>query len=301
MAKQSSALAVAPPGTCPMGPAAVTFAEARAALMEASAKVPGLLAQVKDPTAPALGGWNIAELATHMSHGWAVMPHLLARDLDAVRAAMPALPNRELGTASGALLPTLDHLSAATVEAVAADPERDLGVLAERIRAGAAAFAAVDGESDPSYRPWMADGILAPPSLFACHLLLETVMHSHDLARAAGLKHVTENRHAAVVMRGFMLPMLVNLTRGAPGPRFAMDMRLAGDRRLVLVYTGNGVAYEEPGRRPVDSRLWIHPAALLLLMWKRRSLASVVAARQSLVWGRKPWTALTPLGAVPSV
>jgi hypothetical protein len=298
----SAAPAVVPaPGTCPMGGAAVTWGEARAALAEAAAKVPDLFAQVRDPKAHAVGVWNVEELAVHMTHGWAAMPNLARRDVAAMREALPKISEFELGTPAGSMLAGIDQLHVATVAAVKADPERDLGKLGERIRTGIARFCdEFDGDADPSFRPWIAEPITAPPPMFAAHVLFETLIHSYDLAKAAGLPYVLSDRHAEVALRGFILPMLVNLMRGRPGPKLAIDMRLAGSCRITIVYTGNGVALTPPGRR-VDSHLWIRPSALLLLMWHRRSLASVVARRESLVWGRRPWTALEPLKAVPNV
>ena len=292
---------IAPAGTCPMGGAAVTWGEARAALAAAAALVPPLFAQVRDPKVHAVGEWNVGELAVHMTHAWAAMPNLARRDVAAMQAALPAMPDLPIGTPAGSMLPSLDLLAVATVAAVKADPERDLGILAERIKAGIKRFCTeFDGDADPSFRPWIADPITAPPPLFAYHVLFETLMHSYDLAKAAGLKYEMDDRHAEIAIRGFILPMLVNLMRGVPGPKLAIDARLAGAGRITIVYTGNGVALEPPGRR-VDSHLWIRPSALLLLMWHRRSLPMVVARRESIVWGRRPWTALEPLKAVPQV
>ena len=293
---------IAAPGTCPMGAAAVTWTEARTALAEAAGLVPALFARVPDPAAHAVGEWNIAELAAHMTHGWAVMPNLARRDVPAMRAALPATPDLAIGTPAGSMLASLDLLKVATVAAVKADPERDLGALADRVRAGVKAFCVdFDGDADPGFRPWVAEPITAPPPLFACHTLFETLMHSYDIGKAAGVPYRIADRHAEVVLRGFILPMLVNLTRGVPGPELAIDMRLAGSARITIVYTGNGVALEPPSGRRVDSHLWIKPSALLLLMWGRRSLPMVVARGESVVWGRRPWTALAPLKAVPEV
>jgi hypothetical protein len=246
MGKTATAPAVVPPaGTCPMGGAAVTWAEARTALVEAAAKVPDLFAQVRDPKAPAVGEWNVVELAVHMTHGWAAMPNLARRDVAAMREALPAVPGMQFGTPAGSMISSLDQLGPATIAAVKADPERDLDKLAERVRAGVQRFChEFDGDADPSFRPWIAEPITAPPPMFACHVLFETLMHSYDLAKAAGLPYVFEDRHAEVAVRGFILPMLVNLMRGRPGPKLAIDMRLAGSCRITIVYTGNGVALE---------------------------------------------------------
>lgn len=281
----------------PLGPARTGWEEARAALADAAATACAVLRAIERPTGPACGQWNIAETAAHLSHAWQALPCLAARDLDTLRATLPDVPGMTWGLPSGALLRPQDSLDAMTTGLVEADPERDLHRLADRIEASAKRFCEqFDPTRDPGPRPWMIEGMTGGPELFACHLLSETLVHTYDLARAAGIKHRVPEQGAAPAFRGFLLPVIVGFSAaraaaGAGRPPFTLELRLAGDRRLLLHNTAAGLQVRTPGAAPTDAVMWIRPSAMLLLAWQRRSLGAVLLARQTAVWGRRPWMA----------
>lgn len=292
----------------PLGPARVGWEETRAALAAAGAAAAGLLRSIEDPSRPGVGRWSVEELAVHLTHPWLALPALCARDLDGVRAALPAVPGVAVGLPSGALLKKPEDLGPLTIALVEHDSERDLNRLADRIEAGVKGFCEqFDPTADPGLRPWMIEGIAGGPELFAAHLLNETLVHGYDLARGTGLPFAVPDEAAALVFRGFLLHILVNRTAllaaagAATGPPFALDLRLAGDRRLLLRNGPTGLRVLPAGSAPVDSHLWIRPAAMLLMVWKRRSLSSIVRSGQMLVWGRRPQAAKRLMSLAPKV
>lgn len=101
--------------------ATVDWADARIALEAAVERVVGLLRTVRHPEAPALGSWNVSEVATHLSHAFDIVPALAHAD----------------GTSR---IADLSELSGLTIRLVGDDGERDLHVLADRIEAGATEF-----------------------------------------------------------------------------------------------------------------------------------------------------------------
>ncbi len=249
--------------------------------------------------------WNIAELATHLSHPWRGLPALARGDLPALIQAAPPGSREGLGTPSGAMFADIAMLAPWTKVAVAADPERDLGRLAAQIQDCAARFVATDHDVDPSPRPWIVDGIRVPPATFGCHVLNESLMHGHDIARAAGgLPWPIEPAAAALVVRGFLLVVLSQATSLRPevGPRFAIDIQLIGDRRFLRRQGRRpALRLEQPSARPVDAHLRTDPVSMLLMIWKRRSLVSLVGRGKLVVWGRRPWKALALRSLVPDV
>jgi hypothetical protein len=281
----------------PLGPARTGWEEARSALVDAATDACTVLRSIERPTGSACGQWNVAETAAHLSHAWQALPCLAARDLDTLRATLPEVPGMSWGLPSGALLRPQDSLDAMTTGLVTADPERDLHRLADRIEAGAKRFCEqFDPTREPGPRPWMIEGMTGGPDLFAGHLLSETLVHTYDLARAAGIKRPVPDQGAALAFRGFLLPVIVGFSaaRAAAGdvrPPFALELRLAGDRRLLIRSTAAGVRVQAPGSAPTDAVMWIRPSAMLLMAWQRRSLGSVVRSGQTAVWGRRPWTA----------
>lgn len=276
------------------------------ALADEAARVIVLLRSLSAPDrAPVVGRWDLAEVATHLSHTWLGLPGLARRDLSEVDALVP---DRDAG---GAIVAGIDQLAAFTAQAVRADPERDLGVLAERIETRSAGYLA-DCAAGLAHvgadRPWLVPGITVPPSVITAHLLSETVVHGWDIARAAGRPWRIVPRHAALVVRGFMVPVLL-----AAGPRLLAgpDASAAFGRYLLRVRGGQGFERVEfplelgacgmrPGRPgPVDCRLSVDPVAFLLLFFGRIGVFSALARGQMLIWGRKPWLAPRLHAALP--
>ncbi|MGQ0467429.1 MAG: maleylpyruvate isomerase N-terminal domain-containing protein [Sporichthyaceae bacterium] len=287
----------------PLGTARADFEELRAAVGAVAARVCALLRSGLDPTRPALGTWNLADVAAHLSHAWEGIPGMAARDLEGAKARVPdaGVP---IGRPSGHMLDTIDELAPMTVGLVANDPERDLERIADHIEAAAKKFC---GEFDPfdppGRRPWMIAPIYGEADLFGGHILNETLVHGYDLAAAAGVPWSMSEHEAALVFRGFLLQVMCWVTELVPaGPEMRIDLRLAGDRRLLLHNTPAGMKVSEPvGRVPADARMWIRPTAMTLLAWRRRSLASVVRGADMVVWGRKPWMANKLLDLAPKV
>jgi uncharacterized protein (TIGR03083 family) len=269
-------------------------------LAEAVAAVADLVASIPDPARPAFADWTVGDVAAHLSHAWLFIPRLAARDLAGGIAALPPTPEVGSGRPSGAAFESLPALGPATVALVRADPERDPLVLADRIRAGAKDLAGLD-VTDPAPRPWMIEGLAGPPTHFAAHLLNETVVHGHDVARAAGLDWPVPDHLAALVLRAFLMPMLC-ITNAAPFPApWSVELRLAGQEARRLDAGPTGLQFGPAGGSTPDARLWIRPTAMLMLAWRRRSLASIVLHREALVWGRRPWVATRPLSIMPEV
>lgn len=291
-----------------MGPARAEWADLRDTLADVAYRFCALLRTVDDPTAPALGTWNVGEVAVHVAHAWVGIPALADRDLDRARAGVPEVPGLVIGRPSGAMLSHPTELAAMTDGLVAHDPERDPGRIAERIEVCIKEFCE-DFDPDPDPRPWMLEGFHGGPDLFAAHLLSETLVHGHDLARAIGGEWRMSDHEAALVFRGFLLPIMVQRTAlmsrmrpGSTGPAMVIDLRLAGDHRLVLDNTATGMrVHEAVERRAVDARMWVRPSAMTLLAWSRRSINSAVRGGELAVWGRRPWMAKQLLAMGPKV
>ncbi len=258
--------------------ATVDWAQARAALGEATASLAALLRTVEHPEAPTLGEWDVAELATHLSHAFDVVPGLAGRT-----RASPLGELWELGNVTTSL--------------VHDDAERDLEMLAKRIETGAARFLeATAGAAADDPCPWLVEGSVLPVATLTCHLLNETVVHGYDIAKADGKPWVVKPSHAALIFEGFLLPVfqvvgprtLVN-QEGAAGLRACYDVRLRGAGRFFLVFDDGEMTVEAPSSRKVDCHLSVDPAAFLLVAWARISQWRAIPRGQLLAWGRRPW------------
>lgn len=269
----------------------------QAALRYEVARVADLLRAVRNPTAPAIGQWTLAEVAMHLSQAWLAVPGLVKRDLSPVFALLPECE----GVAGESLMRDVWDLGGITMAAVQADPERDPKVIADRIEERAAAFFAGIGDApEAEERAWLVEGVRLPLPVFTGHLLHETLMHGYDIARADGRRWPIEPAHAALVIEEFYVPVLKELEpramvdqAAARGRHVAYAIHLRGAGTHVLAFDDCCLTIASPasfsGR--IDCHISADPAAFLEVALQRRSQWSAIARGQLLPWGRKPWLA----------
>lgn len=263
------------------------------ALRDAVARVTSLLRSVEDPGAPAVGQWSLGEVAMHLSQLWIAVPCLARRDLSRVHEVVPSLA----GAAGDSLVRDIWDLGETTILGVRTDPERDPGVLADRIEARSREYFNECVGADPDApRPWLVQGATVRQSTLTYHLLNETVMHGGDIAHAAGRRWQIEPTHAAMVLGRFLVPVLQALdpramldAEQAAGLRATYDIRIRGGDRFHFIFNDGALTVEEPSARKVDCHISADPVAFLMVAWNRQSQWSAIAKRKLLVWGRKPW------------
>lgn len=275
---------------------AVDWADAHSALRAQVDRVTTMLRSLRttaDVSAPAVGTWDLGDVAMHLSQGWLAVPGLARRDLSGVYELVPD----QAGKAGESLMRDVWDLPSVTAAAVQADRERDLGVLADRIDERAAAFFHhCEGRSADERQPWMVEGATVELSVLTCHLLNETVMHGADIARAAGRPWPIDAPHAAMIIQGFLLPIVAQLPPRAmvdqdraAGVRATYEVHLKGAGRALFVFDDGAVTLEEPGGRRVDCHILADPVAMLNVMYARQSQWKAIAKGRLLAWGRKPW------------
>ncbi|MDQ3825397.1 MAG: SCP2 sterol-binding domain-containing protein [Actinomycetota bacterium] len=262
------------------------------ALREEVRRVTTLLRSIDDPLHPALGQWNLGEVAMHLSQVWGGVSGLARQDLTLFRELVPSLA----GAAGDAPLRNIGELGEMTVLAVQSDPERHPRVLADRIEAQAQEyFSACVGADPQAARPWLVHGATVDQSMLTYHLLNETLMHGYDIARAAGRRWQIEPVHAAMVVGRFLIPVIRALGRAmvdagtAAGLRATYDLRIRGGDRFHFIFNDGALSVEGPSQRPVDCHISADPVAFLLVAWARQSQWTAIATGKLLAWGRKPW------------
>ncbi len=247
------------------------------ALVVSRARLSAVMRQVTDPSATAVGTWTIGETAQHLSGSAEYWLAAIRGDTDLER---------------------LDEVAASNARALAANPERDPRVLADRLDRGEDALVAfarqVDG--DPTIAPFV--GAEMPLSTVLGLELGELLVHGHDIARAAGLAWPIDPHHAQLTLQGYLplFPYLLNRERAA-GVHLALDLRVRGMRPVVVRIEDAILTVEDSRGQPVDAHLSAQPATYLLLTWNRISPWKPILRGQLTVWGRRPWrvTELGPL------
>lgn len=256
----------------------VDLAPVRKALADESARVTALLRSAQQVHAPALGDWDLGDVAVHLSHS-----------LDGVLAT---------ARGGGSLLDDIWSLSAMSNVLVAGEATRDLGIVADRIEATVAQLlVTLPAAGGQELRPWLIQGADLSLSTLACQALNELVMHGRDVALAEGVAWPVSRDSAAMVLDGFLFPALGVLGRSmvdqaeAAGLRACFDVHLRGGGGATLCFD-DGELWVPPGRRRVDCHLSVDPAAFLLVSWGRTSQWPAIARGQLMAWGRRPWLGL---------
>ena len=251
---------------------AAQWRQSQDALRDEVRRVTTLMRSVSDPVVPAVGGWNIAEVAMHLSQNWIMVPGLARRDLSRYRAVAPSIP----GAAGDSMIRDMWDNADMNALALKSDPQRDLAVLADRIEERAEEyFGECAGRSPDEPRPWIVEGTTVPLSALTCNLLNETIMHGYDMARAAGRKWRIEPARAAMVVRQFFIPVLqtcdprtfVNAEKAA-SLQAIYELHLKGGGQLHFVFDDGSLRVEEPSARRVDCYILADPAAFFMMFWE---------------------------------
>lgn len=241
------------------------------ALLRYSEQVATTLGGVRDPTAPAVGVWNVAETAAHLA------------------MSSPYFLQTVLGTAEVEDI-THDASAAAHVDAVASEPERDLGRLAQRIVEGESALVARARRcrGDPPVTPFQ--GISVPLSAVLGVELGELIVHGYDIARASGQSWPVDPADAALALAGVVqvLPLLLDAER-ARHLRLRCQLHIRHGASVVIVVEDGALHIEPSSDRSVDCHLTVDPLTFLLVSFHRIGTTGPLLRGKVVPWGRRPW------------
>jgi uncharacterized protein (TIGR03083 family) len=256
----------------------VDWAAAQAAVVKAAPRFSALVRSARKPDAPALGEWDVTEVAQHVSHA-----------ADVVLA---------VSQGGGNLLEDIWDMPSLTKVMVAGEGHRPLGEIADRLDESVArllgAMAAAHAKGDDAARTWLVAGTEMQPSSLTCHILNELTVHGWDIARAEGVPWPIERSHAAMIIDGFVYPSLHTLGRAmvsekAADKRARFEVHLRGGTRSWLRFANGDFSVEASPQGPVDVHLSVDPEAYLLVAWGRISQWPAIGKGKMLAWGRKPW------------
>jgi hypothetical protein len=260
----------------------VDHAEARAALAAAARRSRDLVAGIVGGGRPTSGlAWSLSETAAHMVVGARAFADSLTGDLAVWEAHLPATPE------------FADRLRAVTGSTLAAEPERDTGVLAGRLVDAVERFLGVSAGLPPDHAvatPWYGRHATLSLRTATSLLLGEQLVHGRDLAVTLRRPWPVSAREALLVVPAItaMMPRAVRAERTRDldvtvafhlrgGPGFAV--------RLV-----RGTARLEPlGARRPDCHLRFDPVAYVLVGYGRITPWAAVARGGAVAYGRRPW------------
>lgn len=265
------------PAATHSGGAPDTMAQVRAALRDVVLSLVALVRSAPDPDAPSVGTWTVGDVAAHLSHSF--------------RADTDAIAGRPVPEA----MVTKAGIAEATAKLLAEDGERDPAALADRIGTLAKEFDDVASQTRAATVDWL-QGTRLPPSMLACHLLEECLVHGHDIATATGRPWSIQRHHALLAVEGWVLPLVATLPptafinqEKAGSFRGRFDLRLRGGGRTVMDFDRGSLTLDAAGARDVDAHISADPAALMLVFIRRQGIWKPLLEGKLAAWGRRPW------------
>jgi hypothetical protein len=260
-----------------------TWPEARAAIEAVTPRLTVLLRGVTDPREHAVGEWNIAEVAAHLSH-------VCAGELMSASTA-GAEPGPAIGNAR------LEGVARFNADNLDADPERDPDVLASRIQARVAELLETTGHLRGDETVTWLGGMRLPVGLIFCHLLGELVVHGHDIATASRQRWVIEPRHAALAFM-FLLSFLKSIDPSmrasfvdpdaAAGLRARYELRVRGGRSWFVEFDDGAMSISNMPTGAVDCHISADPVTFLLVGFGRIGPIRPALTGRMIAWGWKP-------------
>ncbi len=125
-------------------------------------------------------------------------------------------------------------------------------------------------------------------------LLAELLVHGSDVAAIAGRRVRVTASDLEIVLDGLqqVLPGWVNAAR-CRNHTAAYDIRVRGGARYNWRFTEGTLSFEPPDDHGYSCHISAQPAALLQVMYRRRSPWSAAATGKVIAWGVRPWLALS--------
>ena len=190
-----------------------------------------------------------------------------------------------------------DDVDAHNDQVLVDDPERDLGVLADRVEAGVHKYIDMAGSFDEDKLVDFFTGMLVQASAVTATLLGEALVHGYDLARAEGLPWRIEPAHAILTLEG-VAPVMMHFVdeEAAAGLRAGFEIRLRGGPTTYWYFDEGRLTVVESPIRAVDCHVSAEPVTFLLMSYNRIGPALPALSGKVRVWGRRPWLA-TRLGS----
>ena len=266
-----------------IGPAAThtdppdTLVQARAALRDVVPSLVTLVRSIPDAGSASIGTWTVGDVAAHLSHSF--------------RADTDALAGRPVPQA----IVTKAGIAEATAKLLAEDSERDPAVLADRIGTLAGEFDEVASRSRAATVDWL-QGARVPPSMVACHLLEECLIHGHDIARVTGRPWPIPRHQALLAMEAFVLPLIAAMPptafvnqEKAGSFRARIELRLRGGRRIVMVLDRGSLTLDTGHARDIDAHISADPPTLMLVLIGRQGIGKPLLAGKLIAWGPRLW------------
>ncbi len=238
------------------------------ALEVAASRYETLLGQIKDPSLPAVGEWNVGDTVMHTAASGAYFLSVARGDAEPM---------------------TVDSDHSVYYDT---DIKWDLPELIARFKAGEESLIGFGRglESDPDVE--FFKGIKSPASTVLSLELSEILVHGYDIARASGLEWEIPGDEAALATSG-LFPFLTQFVNPdtAAGFRARYEIRIRKGASIIFDFDSGHLILDDPSEVPADCRLSFEPVTFLLLTFNRIHPFGALMQGKMSAGGRRFWLA----------
>ena len=245
---------------------------ARTALVASTKRFADLIRAAPDPDQQVVGSeWCVREVAAHLL----VVVEAFERYL------------------TGDTTPVIDITDLATTNpiAIATIQEGNVVTLTKSLEAATDRFLELTRDRDITDPMWWHGVQTTVGAVYGIYLG-ELLMHGYDVARTIRRPWPIDGAGATTVFEGIarIVYLFVDPVRSQHDASF--ELRLRTGPSFVFRFSGGALRVEAGRARDVDCRISAGPAALLPVLYKRRSQWGAIARGQLVAFGRRPWLAL---------
>ncbi len=252
----------------------VDMAAVRAALARAADELCALVASSPNAGVAVPGSdWSVGEIAAHVVVGTEAYVGYLSGHTE---------PFVDVSDIAGG------SLARSSADRLAAEPEREVASLVERMRSASSALVEeTDGRSPDEVVIWHGHPVALGDMLGIG--LGEYLLHGRDIATALSRPWIIRADDARLVLGAALplLPLLVDPVSTAH-VHARYDLRVRGGARVAVTISDGELTVADDGQR-ADCHVSADPVALLLIAYGRRSQWFPILTGKLLAWGRKPW------------
>jgi hypothetical protein len=254
----------------------------RASVRQAGDRFAALVRSAPDPLVMATAHWTIADMAAHVATTARMYRSLIP----------PGDPAALMELVADTTVDTLADLNERMLRSL---PERDPGMLVDRISADIDDILVATAEQDPATPvPWLG-GAKIPLAGALAHLQNELLLHGRDIALPLRVPWVIAPAHAALFFDLFIVGVIrydvgafLDNDERPRERRVAVKFRSAYTDPVTIVLHWGQVSVEEPGGR-TDIRVSFDPETLLLMLFHRISQTRAVLSGKVRIRGLRPW------------
>jgi uncharacterized protein (TIGR03083 family) len=251
----------------------MNMTNARTAVDQAAERFAALVRSSPDPVMRIRhSDWTVADVAAHVLGFAEAYEGYLRNDTDPVVR--------------------VDQLNLDNARNLARLEQRDIGVLTDRLARATASFLAASEGLEAAHPMRWHDVSATVGTVYGIYLG-ELLIHGDDVARTLRQRWPISQAQGAIIFEALatVAPWFVDARRAARDAIF--DVNVLKGPTFSFRFASGSLTVEAGRANHPDCRIWGDAAALVLVLYKRRSQWTQIVRGRLIAGGRRPWLALS--------